>query len=55
MDEIETESLIDKIVEDQNLSSLKDMGKLMNELKINYAGSLNIALAGKIAKSKLTK
>ena len=55
MNEVETESLIDKIVEDQNLSSLKDMGKLMNELKINYSGSLDMALAGKIAKSKLTK
>ena len=53
MNEFETENLIQLIVEKNNLSSLKDMGRLMNELKANHAGSIDMALAGKIAKSKL--
>ena len=28
------------------------MGKLMGDLKANYSGSIDMALAGKIAKSK---
>ncbi|MDC0226795.1 GatB/YqeY domain-containing protein [Alphaproteobacteria bacterium] len=53
MDEKETTELVIKIIKENNLESLKDMGKLMNELKSNYVGSLDMALAGKIAKSKL--
>ena len=53
MTEKEAEELIVKIIKDHKLESIRDMGKLMNELKINYAGSLDMALAGKIAKSKL--
>ena len=29
------------------------MGKLMNELKSHYAGTVDMALAGKLAKTKL--
>ena len=32
--------------------TIKDMGKLMGDLKANYSGSIDMALAGKIAKSK---
>ena len=53
MNEDETLELISKIIKDNNLVSLKDMGKVMNELKLNHAGSLDMALAGKLAKSKL--
>lgn len=53
MNEIETDELIIKIIEKHKLESIKDMGKLMNEIKINYAGSVDMALAGKIAKDKL--
>ena len=53
MNENETMKLITKIIKDNNLDSLKDMGKLMNEFKSNYAGSIDMALAGKLAKSKL--
>jgi len=45
--------LILAIIETQGFEKLKDMGKLMNELKNNNAGSIDMALAGKIAKSKL--
>jgi len=54
MNELETEKLIVAIIETQGFEKLKDMGKLMNELKNNNAGSIDMALAGKIAKSKLT-
>ena len=53
MTEIETENLIQLIVEKNKLHTLKDMGTLMNELKANHSGSIDMALAGKIAKSKL--
>lgn len=54
MNEEESEKLIKEIINDNNLESLKDMGKLMNVLKNNYAGKIDMSLAGKIAKSKLT-
>ena len=44
-----------KIIETNNFESLKDMGKLMNELKTNHSGGIDMALAGKIAKLKLSK
>ena len=53
MSENEIELLITKIIEENDLTSLKDMGKLMNTLKTNHAGSIDMALAGKIAKLKL--
>jgi len=54
MNEIEIEKLILNIINNFGLISIKDMGKLMNELKINHSGNLDMALAGKIAKSKLS-
>lgn len=53
MNENETEELILKIIKELNLVELKDMGKLMNEVKKNHAGTIDMALVGKIAKSKL--
>ena len=46
----ETEEIIKKIIKKQSFSSLKDMGALMNNLKSEYAGSVDMATAGKIAK-----
>ena len=54
MNEEESEKLINEIINDNKFESLKDMGKLMNVLKKNYAGKIDMSLAGKIAKSKLT-
>ena len=48
----ETEILIENIINEKNYESIKDMGKLMGDLKTNYSGSIDMALAGKIAKSK---
>ena len=50
LNERETEEIIKEIIKKQNFSSLKDMGALMNNLKSEYAGSVDMATAGKIAK-----
>ena len=52
--EKETENIIDGLIQEQNLNSLKDMGKLMSFLKKDYSGEIDMGLAGKIAKSKLS-
>ena len=51
-DQEETKILIEKIINEKNYETIKDMGKLMGDLKTNYSGSIDMALAGKIAKSK---
>ena len=50
LNERETEEIIIEMIKKQNFSSLKDMGTLMNNLKSEYAGSVDMATAGKIAK-----
>tara|TARA_B100001245_G_C22742617_1_gene359976 strand:+ start:92 stop:256 length:165 start_codon:yes stop_codon:yes gene_type:complete len=45
--------IIVNFLKDNNLSSLKDMGKVMNYLKSNYTGSVEMGLAGKLAKELL--
>tara|TARA_Y100000590_G_C15735309_1_gene1018318 strand:+ start:1413 stop:1874 length:462 start_codon:yes stop_codon:yes gene_type:complete len=49
----ETENIILKIINENNFESIKDMGKLMNKLKGDFSGEIDMGLAGKIAKSKL--
>ena len=51
--EEETRQIIINIIEKDNLSSIKDMGKLMNKLKSDYVGQIDMGVAGKIAKSSL--
>ena len=53
LDEEETKKIIVNFLKDNNLSSLKDMGKVMNYLKSNYTGSVEMSLAGKLAKELL--
>ena len=48
--EKETEEIIKEIIKKQSFTSLKDMGALMNNLKSEHAGSIDMALVGKIAK-----
>ena len=52
--EKETENIIDRLIQEQNFNSLKDMGKLMSSLKTDYSGEIDMGLAGKIAKLKLS-
>tara|TARA_B100000575_G_C23106548_1_gene638703 strand:+ start:126 stop:581 length:456 start_codon:yes stop_codon:yes gene_type:complete len=47
--------IIENIIKDNNLSSIKDMGKLMNIIKSEYFGVVDMGVAGKIAKSSLNK
>ena len=49
----EAQKIIAKIIKENNLSSLKDMGKLMSIIKTNYVGQIDMGVAGKIAKSSL--
>ena len=53
LNEEETKKIIVNFLKDNNLSSLKDMGKVMNYLKSNYTGSVEMSLAGKLAKELL--
>ena len=50
----ETEIIISTLIQEKNYNSLKDMGNLMKDLKSSYSGNLDMGLAGKIAKSKLS-
>ncbi len=52
--EKETENIINQLIQEQNFNSLKDMGKLMSFLKKDYSGEIDMELAGKIAKLKLS-
>ena len=52
--EEETKLLISNIIKEEKLLNIKDMGKLMSILKSKHSGSLDMGLAGKIAKSKLS-
>ena len=49
----ETEKIINEIIINNNLESIKDMGKLMSIIKNDYAGEVDMGLVSKIAKSKL--
>ena len=50
-DEIKT--IIEKFSFDNKISSIKDMGKIMEHLKSNHSGSIDIRIAAKIAKELL--
>ena len=52
--ESEVKSIITELIQKNNFNSLKDMGKLMNILKDDYSGKIDMGLAGKIAKSTLS-
>ena len=53
--ENETKEIIENIIKDNNFTSIKDMGKLMNKIKSDYLGQIDMGVAGKIAKSSLGK
>ena len=55
LNERETEEIIIEMIKKQNFSSLKDMRSLINNLKSEYAGSIDMTMAGKIAKLILNK
>ena len=51
--EDETKVIIEQIIKKNNFTSIKDMGKLMNKIKLDYRGEIDMGIAGKIAKSNL--
>ena len=53
MDEDETTSIIKNIIQENNYTSLKEMGALMKIVKEKYTGKIDVGLVGKIAKSLL--
>ena len=50
----EVKTIIDKIIHDNNASSIKDMGVVMAELKKKYSGQLDFGAAGKLIKELLS-
>ena len=53
MDEDETILIIKNIIQENNYTSIKEMGALMKIIKENYTGKIDMGLVGKIAKSLL--
>lgn len=53
MDETAVKAAIDSIVTNLGASSVKDMGKVMGELKKNFAGQMDFSLAGPLVKARL--
>ena len=53
--ENDTKKLCEEVINKINASTLKDMGKVMGELKKNHSDSVDFSLAGKIIKEILNK
>ena len=52
--EQEIRNIIVNIVQETGSTSIRDMGRIMGELKSEYAGQLDFALAGKLLKELLS-
>ena len=55
LEENEIRKIIENYIRDNNLSSNKEIGLIMNYLKINYAGVIEMSLAGKLTKEIIKK
>ena len=55
LSEEETKSICSELVKKIGASSIKDMGKVMGELKKNYSDSIDFSKAGVILKEILNK
>ena len=53
LSETETEKICEEIIKNSGASSLKDMGKVMGELKKNHADTIDFSNAGQIIKKIL--
>ncbi|MCB9982155.1 MAG: GatB/YqeY domain-containing protein [Rhodospirillales bacterium] len=54
MSEDEVAKAIDTIIRETDAQGIKDMGKVMGQLKSQYAGQVDMGKAGALAKAKLT-
>tara|TARA_Y100000590_G_C15531802_1_gene943472 strand:- start:236 stop:706 length:471 start_codon:yes stop_codon:yes gene_type:complete len=55
LNEEEIKKIIEKYVKDHNISSVSQMGLLMNYLKSNYMTVVDMSVAGKLAKDIINK
>tara|TARA_B100001173_G_scaffold122189_1_gene106221 strand:+ start:91 stop:552 length:462 start_codon:yes stop_codon:yes gene_type:complete len=55
LNENDTKKMCEEAIKKLNASSIKDMGKVMGELKKNNTDSIDFSLAGKIIKEILNK
>ena len=55
LNEEETKTICTEIIVKTGASSIKDMGKIMGELKKNYSDSIDFSIAGTILKELLNK
>ena len=53
LSEADTEKICEEIIKNSGASSLKDMGKVMGELKKNHADTIDFSKAGQIIKNLL--
>ena len=53
LNEDEIRKIIEIFFSNNNISSIKEMGKIMNHLKTNYSEVIDMSVAGKIAKKLL--
>jgi hypothetical protein len=53
MDEAAVRTAIDKVVAETGAANVKDMGKVMGELKKAYAGQMDFSQAGALVKARL--
>lgn len=53
MDEEDVSKAIDTIIRQTEAQGIKDMGKVMGELKTRYAGQIDMGRAGALVKAKL--
>ena len=53
LNEDEIRIIIEEFISSNNISSIKDMGKIMEYLRSNYSGSIDLGLSGQIAKNLL--
>ncbi len=55
LSEEETKKICTEIIAATNASSIKDMGRVMGELKKKYSDTVDFSLAGKVLKDLLNK
>ncbi len=53
LSENDLKNAVAKIIEESGATCLKDMGKIMGQLKTNYAGRIDMGKAGAVVKSHL--
>ena len=53
--EKELDDLLNSIIEEESVTSLKDMGRAMSVLKAKYASQIDMGLASGLIKSKLSE